>query len=654
MKTPENGPATGCDASHGDDETCHFRLLTALVGVWAAGYFILPLWLTPRDPASRLPALIAAVGALVVAALVCRFLLKIQPSAALTTVKDPDIGADKTPLVFLAAIAALWLGLQFWAMHGRPLDMGWGDEEFHAGVPAALVDLVAWRGDSDYLPAVRLAVWVLLIGIVVLCSVLRRRGRSLTLPDNPLQLCAVILVAAVVYALAWSRIFSGLGEANIALFRYPPLDPALRFLSLLLFGISETAVRLPGLALSLLAAWYLYRLGGLISGSPSMGVAAACLLLFHPGFFHWTHQVYLVSGQAAIFCAMIFYLVRHLKFGHLYDAAIAFILAGTAVLYERSALPALGILWLGLGVYRLSSRHTWPLPFSAYLRLSAVAVITMLPWLVITHIVGVRPLILSPANWLQPDLVWAYPLRAAVDGTWPVAVLAAVGVGFALWRRQVAGVMWAAWGVLLWVVYTSDVPEWIPTSRFLIPLAGGMAFLAAFALLELTRHSRQRGLLAPAAGILAAWQLVVYLFFPPPDVVFWREVNIPVKAGAAVLADRYAEQPPVRLLDMTFCSTLPFYLSRERLRLPTVQVSWYSGFDRETFDDQSLLALAQARHCDLVVYSLPACREPYPGTAHAETVLRRVGEGESSLFEVIFRAEEPRGAYYITKPRETR
>ncbi|MEN6645566.1 MAG: glycosyltransferase family 39 protein [Armatimonadia bacterium] len=618
-----------------------------VIGGWLLAYLALPLWVRSDDPGRNALLLGGLLACFVVALLVLKLLrLPAWPQCP----SLPRLVPRAWPLIVLP-----WLAIQIVVQRGHPLEMGYGDEELHAGVPAGLYDLLTWRTGHDLALWWHIAAWLAVAAVVAVVYLVRRRG--LRLPRLFWYVAGPVGLAAYFALYQW--LYAHVPQANLDLFRYPPLDPAARLASLLLFGVSETALRLPGLLFALIAAWYTYRFVAL-EHDESAGVFAATVLLYTPIFMHWSLQVYLVSGQAALVAATVYCFARHLKDGSRTHAASAFLLAGLLVLYERMAaiiaplmLVALLLwVWRGRGQGRLLARD--------YLKLFALSLLTMLPWLAITKVLDVRPFLLCPRNWLDLSLVMAYPLRLLSDLTPPLALLALLGLVVALSRyRSWTGIFLAVWGLALYVIYTSDAPEWIPTSRFLAVLAPAWAYFAAVAMVWIKEGFQYRHYWRVATLVAGIW--LAFAWFVPQrllpgagnDITRWRTIGQPIDPAIRQLARTpvFRSQP---LLDMTYCSTSPFYFAKYRMRPPRVEhYSWYTHRGDYPKTEADLLALCRERRCKTMIYALPACLEPYEGAVTFMDLLVRVGNGMNpkSPFQPLITLRGPHGSYHVVTVR---
>ena len=130
----------------------------------------------------------------------------------------------------------------------------------------------------------------------------------------------------------------------------------------------------------------------------------------------------------------------------------------------------------------------------------------------------IRPFALTVANWGDLGLIFAYPSRFPTAAGLAATAAAVVGILGLPRHPRVTVVIAALWLAALYVLFTSDTPQYIPTWRFLGLLSVPLAVLAAGGVRQVADSLPGRGTIAVALVVLisAVWPLVAWYRCAPP------------------------------------------------------------------------------------------------------------------------------------------
>jgi 4-amino-4-deoxy-L-arabinose transferase-like glycosyltransferase len=211
------------------------------------------------------------------------------------------------------------------------------------------------------------------------------------------------------------------------------------------------------------------------------------------------------------------------------------------------------------------------------------------------------------ADGLSPiaNFVWYLTRALPADLTWPVALLALIGIGLAV-RRRTSGVVLIAYIGVHLVLISASALHW---HRWTIQILPVLAIFCGFAIQALLTPTGLRAAVTAAAAVQLALQTLVYdlqQIQPAPRILAreWLITNAP--AGTLVLQEWYG--PP--LADTSLRSRTRFSLAQGALDAEYAVVSsavydrYFSEPDRypreadfygRLFAEQSMLAEFRAR-----------------------------------------------------------
>lgn len=263
--------------------------------------------------------------------------------------------------------------------------------------------------------------------------------------------------------------------------RWPPLGTLAEVLSLSVLGPSEASARLPSLFFFLMTAVVMFRMVAR-EAAPALGFVALVSLLSSPAFFTQGQLASRETAGAFFMTAAAYFVVRRWHFGRDGDLGWSVAMTLAAYLTRRPAI-VFAVVIFGVEAVRLwRQRRAGGLreiaaaavhPGLAFVVLVAGA----FPWMFSTR--TIRPFELSPLNWLDWRLFSAYPSQFPVAMGLVVMALGTAGMVTAIVRRRILTSLALLWLVVVYVLFTSDIPRWIPTWRFLALMCPAWAVLAA-------------------------------------------------------------------------------------------------------------------------------------------------------------------------------
>jgi hypothetical protein len=263
--------------------------------------------------------------------------------------------------------------------------------------------------------------------------------------------------------------------------RWPPLGTLFEVFSFSLFGLDEAAARLPSLLFFVLTGVVVLCLVARESPAPAAFVGVVSILS-SPAFFTQGQLASRETMGAFFMTAAAYFLVRRWHGGRVADLGWAITLALAAYLTRRPAIVFFAVI-VAVEAVRLWRQRSFANP--AALRQSgaqvalggSLCIAGAFPWMFATR--TIRPFELSPGNWLDWNLIIAYPVQFPVAMGVVVTALGVVGVAAAVVHRRVLATVALVWLAGVYLLFTSDVPEWIPTWRFLAMMSPAWALLAA-------------------------------------------------------------------------------------------------------------------------------------------------------------------------------
>jgi hypothetical protein len=263
--------------------------------------------------------------------------------------------------------------------------------------------------------------------------------------------------------------------------RWPPLGTLFEVVSLSFFGFNEAAARLPSLLFFILTGVVLLCLVSRES-SPVVAFVAVVAMLSAPAYFTQGQLASRETMGAFFMTAAAYFLIRRWHDGRIGDLGWAIALTLAAYLTRRPAIVFFAVI-VAVEAVRLWRRRTTEDPGGIrpeIMRLvlgGSVFVAGAFPWMFSTR--TIRPFELSLGNWLDCGLIVAYPARFPVAMGLVVTALGVLGIVAAVVYRRVLSAVALLWLVTMYLLFTSDVPEWIPTWRFLALMCPAWALLAA-------------------------------------------------------------------------------------------------------------------------------------------------------------------------------
>jgi len=309
--------------------------------------------------------------------------------------------------------------------------------------------------------------------------------------------------------------------------RWPPLGTLAEVLSFSIFGPGEASARLPSLIFFILTGVVLFRLVAQ-HATLSMAFVAVVSVLSSPAFFTQGQLASRETAGAFFMTAAAYFLMRRWRDGRGSDLgwSIAMTLAAYLTRRPTVAFAAVIVTVEAMRIWQMRrSGRSHELRSAALQSALGLGILVSgaFPWMFSTR--TIRPFELSPLNWLDWRLIVAYPLKFPAAMGLIVTVLGTAGIVVAIASRRFSAVLALLWLAAVYVLFTSDIPRWIPTWRFLALMCPAWAVLAAEGFRFL--HDRSRGWARP---VLVA----VFVAGAAASVVMWSSCRpmTPWLAGA--------------------------------------------------------------------------------------------------------------------------
>lgn len=293
----------------------------------------------------------------------------------------------------------------------------------------------------------------------------------------------VFLLVFLLFYLLHKLLAGGPGELGHE-YRWPPFGTVLSTMSLSIFGVNEFGARFPSNLFYLGTGYYVYRiLRGSSAENWKIGICGVVVCFCCPLFFSYGHLDYRDMGGAFFLTLGMYYLGRYLFEGshqHLLIVAFA-IIAG--FLQRRPVAIMLFIAVIFILVYCLANKRWWAdrkriwMTLLLWLTLCASIGLAILPWLHITR--DVRPYNFLAANLLNFTYATAYMRILPQVLSWPITVLFCLGFLVSLIKRSLIGLIACTYLAALYLLFTCDRVDCIPTYRFTILFIPFLAIVAA-------------------------------------------------------------------------------------------------------------------------------------------------------------------------------
>ncbi len=307
--------------------------------------------------------------------------------------------------------------------------------------------------------------------------------------------------------------------------RWPPIGTILASLSFTLFGENEFGARFPSSFFFLGTGYYVYRiLRGNSSDNWKIGVCGVLVCLCCPLFFIYGHLDYREMGGAFFLTLGMYYLIRYLqedRHQHLLVVAFA-IIAG--FLHRRPVGVMLFVSVIFVLLYCVTNRLWWAdrskmwLSILLWLLLCASIGLAILPWIYITR--DVRPYHFLSANFLNIKYLTAYMRILPQLLSWPITVLFCLGLVASLIKRSLAGLVACIYLLALYLLFTGDRPDCIPTFRFTVLFIPFLAIIAANFLGIFSNKSLSQYVLLLCIGVLSFSSLLIWHSSVPAYGIF--------------------------------------------------------------------------------------------------------------------------------------
>jgi hypothetical protein len=263
--------------------------------------------------------------------------------------------------------------------------------------------------------------------------------------------------------------------------RWPPLGTLVEVLSFSAFGLGEASARLPALLFFMLTGVVLFRMVA-HETTPLVAFIAVVSVLSSPAFFTQGQLASRETAGAFFMTAAAYFLMRRWRFGRGHDLGWSIAMTLAAYLTRRPTMAFSAV------IIAVEAARIWQRRRSGSLHEIRSAVVPLLlglgvlgagafPWMFSTR--TIRPFELSPPNWLDWQLVVAYPSQFPAAMGLVVTVLGTVGVVIAVVHRRILTSLALLWLAVVYALFTSDIPRWIPTWRFLALMCPAWAVLAA-------------------------------------------------------------------------------------------------------------------------------------------------------------------------------
>ncbi len=263
--------------------------------------------------------------------------------------------------------------------------------------------------------------------------------------------------------------------------RWPPLGTLFEVLAFSVFGPGELAARIPSLVFFLLTGVLLFRFVA-FAATPMAGFVAVASVFSSPTFLTQGQLASRETGGAFFMAAGAYFLLRWWQFGRNSDLGLVIASTLAAYLTRRPAIVFVLVVvaFLMMDVWRKWRAGGFPDLRAAVTRAVVglgVLVAGALPWMFSTR--TIRPFEFSPSNWIDWGLVTAYPAHLPGAVGLVVTVFGTIGLVAAVSRPRVFTSLALLWFGVLYLLFTSDTPRWIPTWRFFALMSPAWAVLAA-------------------------------------------------------------------------------------------------------------------------------------------------------------------------------
>ncbi len=389
----------------------------------------------------------------------------------------------KEPAFLYSALRVLWpfLALCFLAhlpFLNAPIVTGLDAQE-HAGVPAVLVGmirdrlpvplpLIAWPG---------LAILILAFGYFMRNHSEKWGRHHLT---GIVLLCFLLGFAEYEFLTRTDTIGQNLDPRFIS--RYPALSRYLFGILYSLFGIHEWVGRVSQIALTGIAAIYLYRIG-ILFFTETAGITAAVVLLFLPPIFHYGNLNMIDCGTVTLAVVAEFYLLRYFEESRRRDFCRALFILSAGVFYKQVLVflvPVAAVQWAAHEVFfrrRFNIRDAlgFVLPGGMFL---------VFQWLARSN--QDVPDAARWSHYFDPSVLFTPIAMLPTAFSWPILVVTVLGIWIA-WRGDRLARRWllyaGTWCGVYWLCYLSwkspeNIRQALPSYPPLILLAGvGFAWM---------------------------------------------------------------------------------------------------------------------------------------------------------------------------------
>jgi len=445
-----------------------------------------------------------------------------------------------------------------------------------------------------------------ILSIGYLASSIIQSGRFDTLKLITLLVCALALFV-LLYAI-YHLNEQIPGEWGVSR-RWPPLGNLIGISSFWLFGETLVAARLPSLFFYIGIGIVVFRFSAAVH-SPGIGLAAAILCFAAPVLFQYSHLDTRDVGGAFFLILGTFYVARYLDTEELNSLLLAAACGGAGYLERRPAGAIVFLIFLAvpyfkilLPIIRKETLEIWSQLKNLCIA-GALFLGMVLPWVKVSE--GVRPYQPFLDNLLDPTVLLAYlELLPRVVGL-PLMLLGLFGVFIAVLRHSMAGIVSVLGFVLLYILFTTDDPYWIPVERFTVLFVPFLSVLAAFTLAMPPTGLRKEvwaGCLVAAAMFpLTMWHTGTNYFSPlVPSVLASRD--LPRYPFDQLVADLQAKNIPQGRIFYPFFWQSAFGLYGKLSGLhgyQFVSAEWRPSSERVTSSRQ-LLEMCADYSCDMLL-----------------------------------------------------
>ncbi len=324
-------------------------------------------------------------------------------------------------------------------------------------------------------------------------------------------LLSVILLLAMI---VWSYLVTESNSSWGTMVRWPPVGTVFSLISQSIFGSNEFSARLPSLLFSLGTGFYLFLILRGISGNKAAAILAVVYCLSAPVFFHFSQLDFREVGGTFFMTAGVFYLIRHLDIRRPDDLVYAMICVALGYLERRTAVMLIFIIigpilmFSVLPAIKNKAYEQLNHGIRFYLINLVLVTAAILPWMIISQ--EVRPYKFHFDNFLEWKYLAAYPALLPKVVGWPLLVFALTGAIYSIWVRSRAGIVAISWLIIAFILFTGDIPYYIPEPRFTVIVVPALAILSgvAFSQIRLIRYKNISYALILLVGLipLASWK----------------------------------------------------------------------------------------------------------------------------------------------------